>query len=90
MSELREIAQAEGWPEDAAGRLVLMKSVYRTSVWHAVSPAADLAIPVVSDLQLVLDLWHYPERGRETAEQLWRPIARRFERANGHESSAPR
>jgi len=90
VSALRAIAQAEGWPEDPSGRLTLMKSAYRSSVWHAVSRTSALAIPVVSDLQLVLDLWHYPERGRETAEQLWRPIARRFELAQDRDESTPR
>jgi hypothetical protein len=42
--------------------------------------ASNNEVPVVSDLQLILDLWHYPVRGRETAEQLWRPLLRRFER----------
>ncbi len=82
VSELREIARREGWVEDPAGRVVLMKSAYRQSIWSGLTHTPETDIPLVSDIQLVLDLWHYPERGRETAEQLWRPIARRFERAN--------
>lgn len=82
VDEIRTLAEREGWPEDAAGSLVLMKPAYRTSTWHQLSHAGPESLPVVSDIQLILDLWHYPERGRETAEQLWRPILRRFERAN--------
>ncbi|MHB8837766.1 MAG: type IV toxin-antitoxin system AbiEi family antitoxin [Gemmatimonadaceae bacterium] len=82
MQELRSVADREGWPEDAAGSLVLMKPAYRTATWHQMSQAGPEGLPVVSDLQLILDLWHYPERGRETAEQLWRPILRGFERAS--------
>ena len=78
IAELRAIAEREGWPRDAAGRVVLMKPAYRTSVWHGIASIGDGRVPVVSDLQLILDLWHYPVRGRETAEQLWRPIARQF------------
>lgn len=86
IAELRTMAEGEGWSADSAGRVVLMKPAYRTSVWHGMAATTDGEAPVVSDLQLILDLWHYPVRGRETAEQLWRPIARRFERqssANG-------
>lgn len=50
------------------GRLVLLAPYYSTSVWEGVRPIGQL--PVVSDLQLVLDLWHYPVRGREQAEHL--------------------
>ena len=80
VEELRTLAEREGWPEDAAGSLALIRPVYRTATWHQLSHAGPQDVPVVSDLQLILDLWHYPERGRETAEQLWRPILRRFER----------
>ncbi len=88
IQELRSVADRAGWPEDAAGSLVLMKPAYRTSTWHQISNARPDGPPVVSDLQLILDLWHYPERGRETAEQLWRPILRLFERASATEESA--
>jgi hypothetical protein len=33
-------------------------------------------VPVVSDLQLVLDLWHYPLRGREQGEHIRDTILR--------------
>ncbi len=45
-----------------------MKPYYRDSVWHGAREIADL--PVVADLQLALDLWQYPLRGREQAEHL--------------------
>ena len=97
VSELRAIATKEGWPADPAGRVILMKPTYRTSVWFESSLAIgesgggaqpDVPIPIVSDLQIIIDLWHYPERGRETAMQLWRPILRRFQSA-GIEVNAP-
>ena len=88
VAELRAIAQQQGWPEDATGRLVLMKPVYRTSVWHNLTRISGPDTPIVSDLQLVLDLWNYPERGRATAEQLWRPIARRLGPSAATESTA--
>ena len=83
IAELRRIAARNHWPEDRAGRLVLMKPSYRDSVWSGVSPntaGKPESAPVVSDLQLIVDLWSYPERGRETAMQLWRPMLQRFER----------
>ncbi len=57
-----------GWPAAQDGRLVLMKPYYRDSVWHAARKVEGL--PVVSDLQLALDLWRYPLRGREQAEHV--------------------
>lgn len=91
IAELRALAAENGWPPDPAGRLILMKPAYRTSVWFGASSDdldASERIPIVSDLQLTLDLWHYPERGRETALQLWRPIVRRFERAATEQKAA--
>ncbi|HET6763555.1 MAG TPA: hypothetical protein VFH27_07775 [Longimicrobiaceae bacterium] len=67
-AELVDIASEQGWPLAPEGRLVLMKPFYRDSVWHGVQEVTGL--PVVSDLQLALDLWHYPVRGREQAEHL--------------------
>lgn len=66
--ELFDIADAEGWPAAQDGGLVLMKPYYRHSVWHGLRIVENL--PVVSDIQLVLDLWHYPLRGMEQAEHL--------------------
>jgi len=66
--DLMGIAGQADWPVGDEGRLVLMKPHYRDSVWHNVRKVKDL--PVVSDLQLALDLWHYPLRGREQAEHI--------------------
>lgn len=67
-SELYEIADREGWPHAEDGRLVLMKPYYRQSVWHGMRTVDGL--PVVSDVQLALDLWTYPLRGIEQAEHV--------------------
>lgn len=67
---LTAIAERAGWSAGADGRLVLVAPFYATSAWHGLRMMGDL--PVVSDLQLVLDLWHYPLRGREQAEYLLR------------------
>jgi len=66
--ELVDVAREQGWPVGDGGRLVLMKPFYRDSVWPGVRQIDGL--PVVSDLQLALDLWHYPLRGREQAEHI--------------------
>lgn len=66
--ELYDIAEREGWQPADDGRLVLMKPYYKDSVWHGLRTVNDL--PVVSDTQLVLDLWHYPLRGLEQAEHI--------------------
>jgi hypothetical protein len=66
--ELHDVAEREGWQAADDGRLVLMKPYYKDSVWHGLRTVNDL--PVVSDTQLVLDLWHYPLRGIEQAEHI--------------------
>lgn len=45
-----------------------MAPFYMDSVWRGARSVRGL--PVVSTLQLILDLWHYPIRGREQAEHL--------------------
>lgn len=45
-----------------------MAPFYMDSVWRGTRSVHGL--PVVSTLQLILDLWHYPIRGREQAEHL--------------------
>lgn len=67
-ADLLRMGEAQGWAHAADGRLVLMKPYYRTSVWHEMQTLHQL--PVVSTLQLALDLWHYPLRGREQAGHL--------------------
>lgn len=76
-AELKGLGTELGWTPDQSGKLVLMRPSYRTSVWHRVETVRD--VPVVSDLQLIVDLWHYPLRGRETAEQLFSRVERGFE-----------
>ncbi len=58
------------WPPAPDGRVTLMLPYYRESIWKDVHKHA--AIPVVDDLQLALDLWNYPGRGREQAEYILR------------------
>lgn len=67
-STLVEVGEAQGWEPAEGGDVVLLKPWYRTSVWHGLQQIQEL--PVVSSLQLALDLWHYPLRGREQAEHL--------------------
>lgn len=62
------IGQDQGWSPAPDGKVVVMTPWYRTSVWHGAEVIREL--PVVSTLQLILDLWHYPIRGREQAEHL--------------------
>ena len=65
---LAAVAARAGWQPASDGRLVLLAPHYRMSVWHGVRTLERL--PVVSDVQLMLDLWNYPVRGREEAEAL--------------------
>jgi hypothetical protein len=81
VKELAVIAWANKWHPAEDGQLVLMRPYYRTSVWDALQPIGarrTAHLEVVSNLQLVLDLWNYPLRGREQAEvirdRLLRPI----------------
>jgi hypothetical protein len=62
------VGEAQGWEPAEGGNVVLLKPWYRTSVWHGMHEVSG--IPVASPLQLALDLWHYPLRGREQAEHL--------------------
>lgn len=75
---LAMVAARAGWSPSPDGRLVLLLPHYRASVWHAMRTLDRL--PVVSDIQLVLDLWHYPVRGREQAEFL---LSRRLRDGRG-------
>ncbi len=71
--DLAHVATALGWPPASEGRVVLLRPFYRRSLWNGVRLVRR--IPVVSDLQLALDLWDFPVRGREQAEVL---LARRL------------
>lgn len=68
IDELYDVGADAGWEAGEDGGLVLMAPVYRHSVWHGAREIGG--VPVVGTLQLVLDLWHYPLRGREQAEHL--------------------
>jgi hypothetical protein len=70
--DLLPTGEAHGWEPAVDGRVVLMKPYYRTAVWHDLQTVRQL--PVVSTLQLALDLWDYPLRGREQAEHLLRTV----------------
>lgn len=70
VADLLKIADQHGWTVVEEGKLILLRPYYRDSVWDGEREIDGL--PVVSDLQLALDLWHYPVRGREQAEHLLR------------------
>lgn len=65
---LRAIATRENWPVADDGKLVLMRPYYRKSVWDNVQVHRNG--PMVDIVQLLLDLWDYPVRGREQANHL--------------------
>jgi hypothetical protein len=67
-SGVREVARAAGWRSTEEGVLSVMLPFYKDSVWWGLDVL--LGLPTVSVLQLALDLWHYPLRGREQAEHL--------------------
>jgi hypothetical protein len=67
-SGLLEMGKSLGWEPSPTGKVTVMLPYYRKSLWGGVRQVKGK--PVVSTLQLVLDLWHYPVRGREQAEHL--------------------
>jgi hypothetical protein len=73
--QLRDIAASRGWAP-GEGKLVLLSPRYRHSAWYGERDVQGLK--VVSDLQLVLDLWNYPVRGREQAEHVLRIMTKAF------------
>ncbi len=66
--ELHSIGASARWPADPKGQVVLLRPWYRDSLWTEIQLRHGL--PVAGTLQLILDLWHYPVRGREQAEHL--------------------
>jgi hypothetical protein len=46
------------------------------------------SVPVVSMLQLILDLWNYPVRGREQAERLLATLEGKMARSKGPEEGS--
>ena len=65
-ASLAELAETLGWRADPEGAVKLLAPRHRTSIWPGVRDVEG--IPVVSDLQLLIDLWNHPLRGREQAE----------------------
>lgn len=65
-ASLIEVSQRLDWPPDTSGQLHFLLPSYKTSVWAGLRE--ESGVPVVSDLQLMLDLWNHPIRGREQAE----------------------
>jgi len=66
--ELADLASTARWRPGEDGNVVLMQPFYRATVWEGVQRVRSL--PVVSTVQLIVDLWQYPLRGREQAEHL--------------------
>jgi len=77
------LARTVGW-EAGPGRLVLMQPWYTHSAWHGARTLGKANI--VSDLQLVLDLWNYPIRGREQADLLLSGLEARLRAARTSDS----
>lgn len=67
-SALRALIAEHDWTPDEEGGLQLLVPHYRRSVWHW-TETVDGTL-VVSLLQLMLDLWNHPLRGREQADLL--------------------
>jgi len=65
---LEAFAFERGWEVTSTGKLTLMTPIYSQSTW--LHPQTVQDVPVVSTVQLVLDLWNYPVRGREQASHL--------------------
>jgi len=73
-ASVEALALEHGWESSASGKLVLMEPVYGDSVWFQQRRLASA--DVVSPVQLVLDLWHYPIRGREQAQHIIETVLR--------------
>lgn len=67
-ARLTDLVRRLDWPPDSSGRFQFLLPYYKTSVWEGVRERDG--VPVVSDLQLMIDLWNHPIRGREQAELL--------------------
>ena len=64
--DLHDLAEQFGWHPDSSGTLTILAPRYKNALWDHVREIDG--IPVVSDLQLILDLWNHPVRGREQAD----------------------
>lgn len=67
-ARLADLTRRLDWPPDPKGQFQFLLPYYKTSVWERVREQDG--VPVVSDLQLMIDLWNHPIRGREQAELL--------------------
>lgn len=65
---LRGVVDRIGWTPSTTGSVMLLVPFHANSAWYG--RRLVQGIPVVSDLQLALDLWHHPNRGREQAERI--------------------
>ncbi len=66
LGALASLTRRLRWPQSPEGSLKLMVPHYKQSVWDGVTERDG--VPVVSNVQLLLDLWNYPVRGREQAD----------------------
>lgn len=64
------LADRLGWAPSPSGKVVFLVPVYKQAVWQDV--LTRHGFPIVHPVQLIVDLWHYPVRGREQAEHLAR------------------
>jgi len=71
---LEETALRHGWEPAPEGKFCLLEPLYRESVWFQYQLIKR--IPITGTVQLVLDLWHYPDRGREQAKQMINTVLR--------------
>lgn len=67
-AEVADLTRRAGWVPSPAGKVTVLLPHYKQSVWQGIQVLDQY--PVVSTLQLILDLWHYPVRGREQALHL--------------------
>lgn len=80
------------WKGSDAGKLAhelgLMPVEENGNVKFAIAPSNGIfygaqeidGIRVVSDIQLYVDLYNYPARGREAADELWKNIEKRWDK----------
>lgn len=74
VKDLHQVARSMGWYPSPSGRIHLMAPKLSSLIWPNIRMLDD--VWVVSSIQLVLDLWNYPLRGREQAEYLINMIMR--------------
>lgn len=71
---LEIFAHEQGWEVAPNGKLCLLEPFYQDSVW--LHKQVVEGVPVVSPVQLTIDLWDYPVRGREQARHLIESVLR--------------